>query len=102
MINKAKRDPKRVALAEGDDPKIIRAAYQLADEQIAEPILIGAATVEAEMDRLGLAFDVEIVDPADGYHDAYADRLYALRGRKGVTETEAVELVRRTPTTSRR
>jgi malate dehydrogenase (oxaloacetate-decarboxylating)(NADP+) len=98
MINKAKRDPKRVALAEGDDPKIIRAAYQLADEQIAEPILIGAAArIEAEMDRLGLAFDVEIVDPADGYHDAYADRLYALRGRKGVTEREAVELVRSDP-----
>jgi malate dehydrogenase (oxaloacetate-decarboxylating)(NADP+) len=41
VLNKAKSDPKRVVLAEGEDEKTIRAAYQLADQGIAHPVLVG-------------------------------------------------------------
>ena len=95
VLNKAKSDPKRVVLAEGDDEKMIRAAYQLLDQGIAEPVLIGDREhIWAEMDRLGLSFEPEIVDPDESNLDSYADRLYELRRREGVTRREAEELIR--------
>jgi len=96
VLNKAKSDPKRVALAEGDDEKMVRAAYQMAEEGIAKPVLIGDADrIETTAADLGLDFDPEIADPAAGDYEEYADRLYELRQRNGITESEAKELVRR-------
>jgi malate dehydrogenase (oxaloacetate-decarboxylating)(NADP+) len=95
VLNKAKSDPKRVVLAEGDDEKMIRAAYQLVEQGIAEPVLLGDANrIEATRRRFGLEFDPVVVDPETADVDAYADRLYELRQRKGVTRREAEELLR--------
>ena len=94
VLNKAKSDPKRVVLAEGDDEKMVRAAYQLLDQGIAEPVLVGDRDrVWEESQRLGLDFDPEVVDPEEGSLEPYADRLYELRKRKGITRREAGELV---------
>ncbi|WP_336359810.1 NADP-dependent malic enzyme [Haladaptatus sp. ZSTT2] len=94
VLNKAKLDPKRVVLAEGDDEKMVRAAYQLIEQGIAEPILIGDRDrIWETSQRLGLEFEPEIVDPDKSNLDAYADRLYELRRRKGVTRREADELI---------
>ncbi|WP_338729443.1 NADP-dependent malic enzyme [Haladaptatus sp. DJG-WS-42] len=94
VLNKAKLDPKRVVLAEGDDEKMVRAAYQLVEQGIAEPILIGDRDrIWETSQRLGLEFEPEIVDPDQSNLDAYADRLYELRRRKGVTRREADELI---------
>jgi len=96
VLNKAKSDPKTLALAEGTDEKMIRAAYQISEQGIADPVLIGNAdSIAATTDRLGLEFDPTVRDPREGDYDAYAERLYELRRRKGVTETEAEELIRR-------
>jgi malate dehydrogenase (oxaloacetate-decarboxylating)(NADP+) len=95
VLNKAKSDPKRVVLGEGDDEKMIRAAYQLVEQGIAEPVLLGdAETIEATRRRFGLEFDPVIVDPETADIEAYADRLYELRQREGVTRREAKELLR--------
>ena len=95
VLNKAKSDPKRVALAEGTDEKMIRAAYQLEEEGIAEPVLIGEEeTIQTTATRLGLEFEPEVVDPEQEDHEAYAERLYEQRRRKGITESEARELIR--------
>jgi len=94
VLNKAKSDPQRLALAEGTDEKMIRAAYQLEEEGIAEPILLGDhEEIRRIADDLGLSFDPEVVDPAERSPEAYADRLYELRRRKGITRGEAAELV---------
>jgi malate dehydrogenase (oxaloacetate-decarboxylating)(NADP+) len=94
VLNKAKSEPKRVVLAEGDDEKMIRAAYQLVEQGIAEPVLIGdREEVWETSQELGLDFDPEIVDPEEGNLEAYAERLYQLRRRKGITRREADELV---------
>jgi malate dehydrogenase (oxaloacetate-decarboxylating)(NADP+) len=97
VLNKAKSEPKCVALAEGTDEKMIRAAYQLAEQGIADPVLLGdQETITAETERLGLDFDPEVVDPTDSdYAERYADRLHDMRKRDGITRTEAGELVRR-------
>ncbi|MDZ5809958.1 NADP-dependent malic enzyme [Halorubrum sp. AD140] len=95
MVNKAKQDPKRVALAEGEDEKMIRAAYQLSEQGIAEPVLLGDAdAISATVDELGLDFEASVVDPTTGEYEAYADRLHELRKRKGVTRNEAGDLIR--------
>jgi len=94
VLNKAKSDPKRVALAEGTDEKMIRAAYQLTEEGIADPVLLGDETeIRRTADRLGLAFEPDVVDPSGRELDAYADQLYALRRRKGITRSEAAERI---------
>ena len=94
VLNKAKSDPKRVVLADGDDEKTIRAAYQLIDQRIAQPILLGdQQEIWETMDRLGLSFEPQIVDPDEANLDPYADRLYDLRKRDGVTRREAEEMV---------
>ncbi|UPV74786.1 NADP-dependent malic enzyme [Halorussus limi] len=96
VLNKAKSDPKRVALAEGDDEKMIRAAYQMQEEGIANPVLIGDRdSIAATAGDLGLDFDPEIADPANGDYEEYGERLYQLRRRKGITESEAEDLVRK-------
>ena len=96
VLNKAKSDPKRIALAEGTDEKMIRAAYQLSEQGIAEPVLLGKADeITQTADRLGLSFQPQIVDPSDRDLSAYGDQLHELRKRKGITRREANDLVRR-------
>jgi malate dehydrogenase (oxaloacetate-decarboxylating)(NADP+) len=96
VLNKAKSDPKRLALAEGTDEKMIRAAYQIQEQGIAEPVLVGdREEIEQTARRLGLEFEPTVADPRSDDTEAYADRLYELRQRKGITRSEAGELVRR-------
>jgi len=96
VLNKAKSDPKRVALAEGDDEKMIRAAYQMQEEGIADPVLLGDRdTIFRTLEDLGLDYDPDIVDPETTDYEAYGDELYRVRQRKGITRREAEELVQR-------
>ncbi|ARS88496.1 NADP-dependent malic enzyme [Natrarchaeobaculum aegyptiacum] len=96
VLNKAKTDPKTVALAEGENEKMIRAAYQIQEQGIALPILIGDEDeIEATAASLGLDFEPTVADPENGDYEAYAERLYDLRQRKGITRTEATELIER-------
>jgi malate dehydrogenase (oxaloacetate-decarboxylating)(NADP+) len=95
VLNQAKQEPKRIVLGDGDDEKMIRAAYQIADEGIGRPILVGdRQEIWTAADRLALDFEPEIVDPGRDRLDPYADRLYELRKRKGVTRAEASDLIR--------
>jgi malate dehydrogenase (oxaloacetate-decarboxylating)(NADP+) len=98
IYNKAMADPKRVALAEGDDEKTIRAANQMADAGIADPVLIGSAeAIDEQIAELGIEFEPEILDPQQADLQAQAEHLYRQRQRKGVTRSEAHELVARDP-----
>ncbi|WP_049922205.1 NADP-dependent malic enzyme [Halopiger djelfimassiliensis] len=95
VLNKAKSDPKRVALAEGHNEKIVRAAHQLEERNVAEPVLIGnGERIERIADDLGLAFDPDVVDPTAEPYEEYVDALYERRKRKGITRTEAEEFIR--------
>ena len=95
VLNKAKTDTKRVALAEGENPTTVRAAARMREEGIADPLLIGdRATIESRVASLGLDFDPEVVDPAEVDLDEYADTLYRARQRKGLTRVEAEDRVR--------
>jgi malate dehydrogenase (oxaloacetate-decarboxylating)(NADP+) len=96
MIHKAQRSPKRVVFPEGEETKILRACQILLDEKIASPILLGRESVIRErIEHLHLDLDgVQIVEPARSENlDRYAEELYRRRHRKGVTRTEADELI---------
>jgi malate dehydrogenase (oxaloacetate-decarboxylating)(NADP+) len=87
---------KRIVFAEGEEPKILRAAVRLVHEKIALPILLGRpAVINRELERLGLECCAEVIDPEDfERRDAYAQAFYELRRRKGVTLQDARRLVR--------
>ena len=98
IINKAKTDPKRIAFPEGDNEKILRAAQILVEEEIARPILIGSGDkIRAKMTEMGIELpDVPIVDTETSeLAEEYAEELYRLRQRKGVTANEARRIIRR-------
>ena len=98
IINKAKTDPKRVVFPEGDNEKILRAAQILVEEEIARPILIGSGDkIRAKMAEMGIELpDVPIVDTETSeLAEEYAEELYRLRQRKGVTANEARRIIRR-------
>ena len=89
---RAKAAPKRIVFSEGEHEKIIRASYQLVEQKLAHPILIGRpAIIQNQLADLGLHhFDVEVVDPQQSPRlEAYAAEFYRLRQRRGVTHTEA-------------
>ncbi|MEO8028593.1 MAG: NADP-dependent malic enzyme, partial [Bryobacteraceae bacterium] len=97
MIHKAQRSPRRVVFPEGEQRKIIRAAQILLDEGIAKPILLGnRGVIETEAVRLQLDLTgAVIVDPANSPDLArYTERYYAIRQRKGITRSAAVEQLR--------
>jgi malate dehydrogenase (oxaloacetate-decarboxylating)(NADP+) len=92
LINRAQSNPKRVVLTEGYEPKIIRAAHQLVDEGICEPILLGAENdIQDIAYRHGIPLtDIRIENPATSPHrDKYADYLWKRRQRKGLSLGEA-------------
>jgi malate dehydrogenase (oxaloacetate-decarboxylating)(NADP+) len=96
MINKAQRQPRRIVFTEGEEGKILRACQILLDEKIALPILLGREdTIRAKVEELHLHLEgAQIVEPAIFPRlDEYTEEFYGLRQRKGVTRTEAGQLI---------
>ncbi|MDL1951222.1 NADP-dependent malic enzyme, partial [Acidobacteria bacterium ACD] len=92
---KAKRSPRRVVLAEGDHPKIQRAAKLLAEEGIARPILLSRGRqAEEALKALDLKAEVTVVDP-EGHPSLpeYVNAFYQRRRRLGVTKDDAAKLL---------
>jgi len=93
---KARRNPKRVVLAEGDHPKIQRAARLLAEDGLARPILVSiGGKAQDALGALDLKAPVEVVDPeTHPRFAAYVDAYYDRRKRRGVTREVAVAHMR--------
>ncbi|DAC64849.1 TPA: NADP-dependent malic enzyme [Candidatus Thalassarchaeaceae archaeon] len=97
VINRAKRDRKRIVFSEGDEPTIIKAAAQCIAEGICDPILLGhPERIEAVKEEHGLTFECETIDVRydPRRRGDYADEFHKLRGRKGVTRRDAVSLLK--------
>jgi malate dehydrogenase (oxaloacetate-decarboxylating)(NADP+) len=96
IISRAKQKPKRIVFPEGHQEKILKASQILIDEGIARPILLGRAEVIEERKReLRLELkDVPVILPREANaRERYADELYRLRNRRGVTRTEAFAMM---------
>ncbi|MDD5335472.1 MAG: NADP-dependent malic enzyme [Rhodoferax sp.] len=96
---------KRVAYAEGEDERVLRAAQLAVDEGLARPILIGRpAVIEARLLKAGLRIrlgkDVSCVNPEDDPRfRQYWETYHRLMGRRGVSIEAAKAAVRRSTTT---
>ena len=96
IIHKAQNKPQRVVFPEGENEKILRAAHILAEEKIAQPMLIGnTEVIRAKAADLSMGLEeIQIVDPATWpKRESYIQTLYELRQRRGVTLSEARELI---------
>ncbi len=97
MINRAKRQPKRVVFPEGYSEKVLRASQIIVDEGIAQPILLGKRErIEQLIEEYDLHLnDITIIHPTTSEkYESYVQELYRLRQRKGVTLAEARQLMR--------
>lgn len=101
LTEKAQNNPKRVVFAEADNIKILKAAQTAQDEGIATPILLGnRAKIENLIQEYAFDFgeNVNIVDPKSDEEEPkriqFGKAYFEKRKRKGVTEYEAVQLMR--------
>ena len=100
ITEKAQHSPKRVVFAEADNIKILKAAQTAWEEGVAFPILLGKRNViESLIKEYMMEFpEVEIIDPkADEETERrkeYGMKFFEKRMRKGVTEFEALQLMR--------
>jgi malate dehydrogenase (oxaloacetate-decarboxylating)(NADP+) len=91
VYEKARRDPKRVVFAEGEDDRVLRTAQVAVDEGIAKPILLGRRErIEEKIADLGLRFkldeQVELVEPMnDSRRHAFTTAYYERMRRRGIT-----------------
>jgi len=97
VMRKARTEKmKRLVFPEGEHDSIIRAARDIVDQKIAMPVLLGIESVIRDSaKRLGIEqIEFEIVNVPDPTHElAYADKLYALRQRKGISRHAANDMV---------
>jgi malate dehydrogenase (oxaloacetate-decarboxylating)(NADP+) len=100
VIREARRDPKRIVLAEGNDPRVIKAASVLAGEGIAQPILLGSRDeIEATAEGIGVDLDgVDVVLPRQSpQFEQYVASYLEVNQRRGVTPATARgDMARRT------
>ena len=97
IITRAKANKQRIVLPEGTEERTLRAADKLLADGVASIILIGN---KMEISRLAASYGLKnidlatIVDPLN--HEkkaAYADLLFQLRQKKGMTPEKAAVLV---------
>jgi malate dehydrogenase (oxaloacetate-decarboxylating)(NADP+) len=100
IAERARKSPKRVVFAEGENIKILKAAESAKDEGCAIPILLGD---ENRIRTLLKEWDIDlegalILDPRAESQDANRDRFgkiyFERRQRRGVTHADAVRAMR--------
>ena len=103
VFEAAKRAPRRLIYAEGEDERVLHAVQTVLDEGIAYPILLGRpAVIEHRIAKLGLRlragenFEMVNIDDDPRFRDYYTT-YYGMMKRQGVTlETAKREMRRRT------
>lgn len=97
IIARAKANKQRIVLPEGTEERTLKAADRLLADQVADIVLIGnPSEINTLAAQLGLNYiqQATIIDPKN--HEkkaAYADLLFQLRQKKGMTAEKAAVLV---------
>jgi len=104
IYTRAAKDPKRIALAEGEEHRVLRAAQTMVDDNIAIPILIGREDVIlSRIEQLNLRLkqgrDFELVNnESDPRYHEYWTTYHDLMARKGVAPSTAKKIMRTSTT----
>lgn len=101
VFDSAKKHPKKLVYAEGEDERVLHAVQTVVDEGIAYPILVGRpAVIEQRIAKLGLRIRAgehfELVNPeSDSRYREYCNAYHRLMQRQGVTPDAAKREMRR-------
>lgn len=104
VFSMAKKNPKRVVYAEGEDERVLHAVQVVVDEGLAQPVLVGRpAVIEQRIHKLGLRIHAgehfEVVNPeSDPRYREYWTEYHRLMQRNGVTQEYARREMRRSNT----
>lgn len=96
MKELAKSDLRKIVLPEGNEERNLKAAEIIHSEGIAEIILVGDRNeIETNAKKFGVNIEgITIEDPATSERTkGYAEGLYEIRKKKGVTQTMAENIV---------
>ena len=90
LVQQAKADRRHIVLPEGDEPRILRAAADLVEREIADITLLGKRkAIEQVIRDQGIALELDrlnIIEPVSSPHlETYAQAYFALRRHKGMT-----------------
>lgn len=96
IADRARRAPATVALAEGEDPRVVAAAHLAEERGVAKPVLVGRpARVAAAAAEAGVELAAPVLEPeSDPDLPRLADRLAERLAGRGVTPQRAVEMAR--------
>ena len=98
LITRAKANRQRIVLPEGTEERTLKAANQILTDQVADLILIGNPAEIAEKAMqwgLGNISKATIINPENHpRQEEYAQLLFQLRQKKGMTIEQARELVK--------
>jgi malate dehydrogenase (oxaloacetate-decarboxylating)(NADP+) len=100
VFDAARRSPRRVVYAEGEEPVVLRAIQSVVDNGLAFPIVVGRpAVVEHRIEKYGLRIrpgtDFELVNPEyDERFREYWTTYHELMQRRGVSPDIAKTVVR--------
>ncbi|MGH9758918.1 MAG: phosphate acyltransferase, partial [Candidatus Acidiferrales bacterium] len=95
---RARANPQRLALAEGEDDRVILAAAAIVSARFARPVILGRESIiQASAERLGINLGGgEIIDPSKTARgDDYAQIYFERRRSRGTTLEEARDLARK-------
>ncbi|MDR4895529.1 NADP-dependent oxaloacetate-decarboxylating malate dehydrogenase [Yersinia kristensenii] len=104
IFSQAKKEMKRVVLAEGEEERVLHATQELVSQGLAYPILIGRPSViETRLKKLGLQItagkDFEVVNnESDPRFKDYWHEYYQIMKRRGVSQEQARRAVIGNPT----
>ncbi|CNH03776.1 NADP-dependent oxaloacetate-decarboxylating malate dehydrogenase [Yersinia pekkanenii] len=104
IFSQAKKEKKRVVLAEGEEERVLHATQELISQGLAYPILIGRPSViETRLKKLGLQItagkDFEVVNnESDPRFNEYWLEYYQIMKRRGVSQEQARRAVIGNPT----
>jgi len=88
----AARRPRRLLLAESDDPRVLAAADRAAADGLCHPILLGdREEIEARRGAFGLTAAVEVIDPGASVAAAARERLAQRLAARGLAAAERAE-----------
>ena len=104
VFEASRSSPRRIVFAEGEDERVLRAAFAMSEETIDRPILIGRPEVIANRAaRSGIPLNTdnyEIVNPeSDPRYRDYWETYHGLMARRGVTP-DLARAIMRTNTTA--
>ena len=99
LQDRARQNPKRVVFPEADILEVLKAAQRVYQEGIAIPVLLGhKEVILAYMEELGWEANLEIIDPKSdeeaNRRKSFADIYWKKRSRKGITQINALRLMR--------